>query len=137
MASGSGKSNTVKRKPLKNDRLGINTVENNSAENNSSKGVPYHFAGGELILRLHIQPGAGRTGWGGLHGGAEFKLRVAAPPVEGKANQACLRFLAKAAGVPKGAVTLVRGERSRSKVVRIAPLDEKRFQALKAQWNSF
>ena len=122
--------------------MGINTVENkirekNNLQNHPANGVPYRFEGGELILRLHIQPGAARTGWGGLHGGAELKLRVAAPPVEGKANQACLRFLAKAAGVPKGAVTLLRGERSRSKVVRIAPLDEQRFQALKAQWNSF
>ena len=109
--------------------------KNNPVENNPAHGAPYRFEGGELILRLYIQPGAARTGWGGRHGGAELKLRVAAPPVEGKANQACLRFLAKAARVPKGAVTLLRGERSRNKVIRIAPLDEKRFQALKAQWN--
>ena len=111
------------------------SVKNNSMKDNSAQVAPYRFEGEELILRLYIQPGAARTGWGGRHGDAEFKLRVAAPPVEGKANQACLRFLAKAAGVPKGAVTLLRGERSRKKVVRIAPLDEKQFQALKAQWN--
>ena len=115
--------------------------KNNLVINNPAQGAPYRFEGGELILRLYIQPGAARTGWGGRHGGTDgtggavVKLRVAAPPVEGKANQACLRFLAKAAGVPKGAVTLLRGERSRNKVFRIAPLDQKRFQALKAQWN--
>lgn len=113
----------------------------NPVTNNPAQGEPYRFEGEELILRLYIQPGAARTGWGGRHGGTGgtggtvVKLRVAAPPVEGKANQACLRFLAKAAGVPKGAVTLLRGERSRNKVFRIAPLDQKRFQALKAQWN--
>ena len=120
MASGSVKNNPVRTKP-------VNKI--------SAETAPYRFEEGTLILRLHIQPGAARTGWGGRHGGSEFKLRVAAPPVEGKANQACRRFLAKAAGVPIGSVTLLRGERSRSKVVRIAPLDEKRFQALKAQWN--
>lgn len=109
--------------------------KNNPVINNPAQGAPYRFEGGELILRLYIQPGAARTGWGGPHGATEVKLRVAAPPVAGKANQACLRFLAKAAGVPKGAVTLLRGERSRSKVFRIAPLEQKRFQALKAQWN--
>ncbi|MEE8434440.1 MAG: DUF167 domain-containing protein [bacterium] len=120
MDSGSEKNNPVNKDP-----------ENK----NPAQAAPYRFEGGALILRLYIQPGAARTGWGGRHGGSDLKLRVAAPPVEGKANQACLRFLAKAAGVPKGAVTLLRGERSRSKVFRIAPLDEKRFQALKAQWN--
>ena len=112
-----------------------NPVSRNLVNDNPGQAAPYRFEGGALILRLYIQPGAARTGWGGRHGGSELKLRVAAPPVEGKANQAALRFLAKAAGVPKGAVTLLRGARSRSKVVRIAPLDEKRFQALKAQWN--
>ena len=110
-------------------------MDSGSEKNNSAQDAAYRFDGGSLILRLYIQPGATLTGWGGRHGDTELKLRVAAPPVEGRANQACLRFLAKAARVPKGAVTLLRGRRSRSKVVRIAPLDEKRFQALKAQWN--
>ena len=71
-----------------------------------------------MTLSLHVQPGARRTEVCGLHGGA-LKLRLAAPPVEGKANDALRAFLAGAFGVPLRQVTLVRGETSRDKVVRI------------------
>jgi hypothetical protein len=53
-----------------------------------------------------------------VHGGA-LKIRVASPPVEGKANAALIEFLAEAFGVPKRAVSLVRGETGRRKIVRI------------------
>lgn len=106
------------------------------SEKNKPAAPAYRFSENELVLRLHVQPGASSTGWGGRHGEQALKLRVAAPPVDGRANQECLRFLARAAGVPKGAVTLLRGGRSRDKTVRIAPLDEERFQALKMQWSS-
>ena len=76
-------------------------------------------ADGTLTLALHVQPGAKRTEVAGLHGGA-LKIRLAAPPVDGRANAALLRFLADAFGVPQRAVTLVRGETSRDKVVRIS-----------------
>ena len=72
-----------------------------------------------LVLTLHVQPGAKRTEVAGVHGDA-LKIRLAAPPVDGKANAALLRFLADAFGVPQRAVTLVRGETSRQKTVRIA-----------------
>lgn len=78
--------------------------------------------GATLTLRLHVQPGAKRTEFAGIHGdGAEAraKLRLAAPPVDGKANAALVAFLADAFGVPGRAVTLVRGEASRQKTVRI------------------
>ena len=71
-----------------------------------------------LVLTLHVQPGAKRTEVAGVHGDA-LKIRLAAPPVEGKANAELLRFLADAFGVPQRAVTLVRGETSRQKTVRI------------------
>lgn len=74
--------------------------------------------GAALVLSLHVQPGATRTGVAGLHGDA-LKLRVAAPPVDGKANAAVLRFLAEAFDVPLARITLVRGESSRQKTVRI------------------
>lgn len=74
--------------------------------------------GAALVLSLHVQPGAARTGVAGLHGDA-LKLRVAAPPVDGKANAAVLRFLAEAFDVPLARITLVRGESSRQKTVRI------------------
>jgi len=72
-----------------------------------------------LQLTLHVQPGASRTEVAGTHGDA-LKVRLTAPPVDGKANAELLRFLAEAFGVPRRNVTLVRGETSRAKVVRIA-----------------
>jgi uncharacterized protein (TIGR00251 family) len=71
-----------------------------------------------VVLALHVQPGAKRTEVTGLHGAA-LKVRLAAPPVEGKANAALRAFLADAFGVPLRNVTIVRGEASREKVVRI------------------
>lgn len=75
-------------------------------------------ADGSLVLSLHIQPGARRTGFAGLHGEA-MKLRLAAPPVDGKANAALCAYLAEFCGVPKSAVSLLSGETSRAKRVRI------------------
>lgn len=79
--------------------------------------------GDALLLLLHVQPGARRTEVAGVHGEAaeaRLKIRLAAPPVDGKANAELLRFLAEAFGVPARAVTLVGGETSRRKTVRIA-----------------
>lgn len=73
---------------------------------------------GNLVLTLHIQPNARRTEFVGLHGEA-MKLRLAAPPVDGKANAALCAFLADFCGVPRAAVSLVSGETSRAKRVRI------------------
>ena len=77
-----------------------------------------HEDGAALVLNLHVQPGASRTEAAGLHGGA-LKLRVASPPVDGKANATLLAWLADVFAVPLRAVTLVRGETSRQKTVRI------------------
>jgi uncharacterized protein len=93
------------------------------------------FADGVLTVALHVQPGAARSGWAGSHGAA-LKLRLAAPASEGRANRACVDFLAAAAGVPRSAVQIVRGERSRDKLVRIAPLSEAQFRELQRQWQA-
>ena len=80
-------------------------------------------ADGSLVLQLHAQPGAKRTEIAGVRGaGAEqrLRIRVAAPAVDGKANAALRAFLADAFGVALRNVELVRGEASRSKIVRIA-----------------
>lgn len=73
---------------------------------------------GSVSVSLYVQPGAKRTEFAGLHGEA-LKIRLAAPPVEGKANVCLLAFLAEFMAVPKSAVTLVAGETSRQKIVRI------------------
>ncbi|MBS0348531.1 MAG: YggU family protein [Proteobacteria bacterium] len=79
-------------------------------------------ADGSVILTLHIQPGAKKTEFAGLYGEA-LKIRLAAPPVDGKANAALIAFLAKTCGVPKAAVELVSGDTSRSKRVRVSGAD--------------
>ena len=73
---------------------------------------------GAVILILHVQPGAKRTEVAGRHGDA-LKIRLASPPVDGKANAELRRFLSDAFDVPLRNVTLVRGESSRQKIVRI------------------
>ena len=79
---------------------------------------------GGLILSLHVQPGAKRTGFAGLYGEA-VKLRLAAPPVDGKANAALCAFLAEICGAPKSDIQLLSGETSRTKRIRIAPAPER------------
>lgn len=74
--------------------------------------------GGAVVLTLHVQPGASRTEVAGMHGDA-LKVRLAAPPVEGRANDALRRYLADAFGVPMRNVVIERGETSRRKVVRV------------------
>ena len=71
-----------------------------------------------VVLTLHIQPGAKKTEIVVLHGEA-LKIRLAAPPVDGKANACLLAFLAERLGVPKSRVELVSGETSRAKRVHI------------------
>lgn len=71
-----------------------------------------------MILELHVQPGAKRSQFAGEHGG-RIKVRLAAPAVEGKANEALVEFLAGHYGVPKRNVHITAGLRSRQKRVVI------------------
>lgn len=75
-------------------------------------------ADGRITLTLHIQPGAKKTEFAGLHGDA-LKIRLAAPPVDGKANEALIKFVAETLKLPKSAVNLKSGQTSRRKVLEI------------------
>ena len=79
---------------------------------------------GRITLTLHIQPGAKKTEVAGLYGDA-LKIRLAAPPVDGKANAALLGFIAERLHLAKSAVTLKSGQTSRRKVLEVvdAPPD--------------
>ncbi|MEO8104426.1 MAG: DUF167 domain-containing protein [Betaproteobacteria bacterium] len=70
--------------------------------------------GDQIIVSVHAQPGAKRTGIQGLHGGA-LKIRVAAPPVDGAANDELRRFLAKSFDVALRDVEQIAGLASRAK----------------------
>lgn len=78
----------------------------------------YRRQGEVITLTLHVQPGAKRSELAGLHGEA-LKIRLAAPPVEGRANEALLKFIAKLFDVPLRQVELKQGGQSRHKVVAI------------------
>ena len=75
-------------------------------------------AGDAVVLRVHVQPGAARTSLVGRHGDA-LRLRVAARPVDGRANDAVVGWVAATLGVPRAAVTLVSGARTRRKRLRV------------------
>jgi len=79
---------------------------------------------GRSTLTLHIQPGAKKTEVAGTHGDA-LKIRLAAPPVDGKANAALIGFVADRLGLAKSAVSLASGQTSRRKVLEVikAPAD--------------
>ena len=74
-------------------------------------------------IALRVQPGAKRNRVVGKVG-EDWKIAVTAPPVDGKANQACVVLLAKICGVAKSAVTLTAGASSRRKTFEVAGLDE-------------
>ncbi|MBF0369931.1 MAG: YggU family protein [Magnetococcales bacterium] len=88
---------------------------------------------GGLEIRVKVVPRASREKIVGLHG-ESLKIALTAPPVEGAANQALCQFLAGEFKVAKGRVSILRGERSREKVVRIEAPDPKRLAAFLDQW---
>jgi hypothetical protein len=78
-------------------------------------------------LRLRVAPGAARPGIVGRHGDA-WKVRVAAPPEGGRANEAVVRLLAETLAVPWDAVTLVSGHSGRDKIVELAGLGRSQIE---------
>lgn len=74
-----------------------------------------------IRLSIQVQPRASRTELAGRHGDA-LKIRVHAPPVDGAANEALVRFLAAALGVPRAAVHLAAGQGGRRKTVLVQGL---------------
>jgi len=85
-------------------------------------------AGPSATVSVRVVPRSSKEEVAGCEGGV-VRIRLNAPPVEGKANEALVRFLAKAVGVPKGSITLVAGERGRSKIVRVAGLTREALMA--------
>jgi len=79
-------------------------------------------SGDGVTLSLHIQPGAKSSEIVGLHGDA-LKVRLAAPPVDGKANAALLEFIADCLEVARNRVELKSGQSTRRKVLAVAGID--------------
>jgi uncharacterized protein (TIGR00251 family) len=77
---------------------------------------------GAIVLRLHVQPGAGRTAVAGRYGDA-LKVKVAAPPQGGRANQAVVDLVASLLGTKPADVEVVSGASSRTKRVKVTGVD--------------
>ncbi|MCB2192204.1 MAG: YggU family protein [Deltaproteobacteria bacterium] len=80
-----------------------------------------------VSLAIRVAPRASRNELAGVEAGV-LKVRLTAPPVEGAANQALVKLLAKTLGVAKGKVRVVSGERSRNKRVLIQGLSPKELR---------
>ena len=78
----------------------------------------YRWQDGDLMLFCHLQPKATDDRFAGLHG-ERLKIRIKAPPVDGKANAYLLKFLAGAFAVPAAQVELLAGDSARQKTVLI------------------
>jgi uncharacterized protein (TIGR00251 family) len=79
----------------------------------------YQWQGDRLLLSVRLQPRASCDEIVGPHGTESLKVRITAPPVDGKANQHLIKYLAKAFGVAKGQVTLLSGTTGRDKRLAI------------------
>ncbi|OAI42102.1 hypothetical protein AYO41_01080 [Verrucomicrobia bacterium SCGC AG-212-E04] len=69
-------------------------------------------------IAIHVVPNARVTCVAGHHGGA-IKIKLHAPAIEGRANDELIRFVAESLGVPRASVRLVRGAKSREKIVAV------------------
>lgn len=76
-----------------------------------------------LLLPVRVVPRASKDEIQGVHGDA-LKVRLQAPPVEGKANQALIRFLSEALNIPRAQLSIASGETGRNKAVLIAGLSK-------------
>jgi len=85
----------------------------------NAKGNWYRWVGDDLLLEIHAQPGARKDEVVGPHGDA-LKIRIAAPPIDGRANDHLVRFMAGLCGVPRARITVERGQSGRRKRLRIS-----------------
>ena len=83
--------------------------------------IPVHDTPAGASFAVKVHPRARKDAITGEVGDA-IKLALTAPPVDGKANQACIEFLANLLKVPRSSVTIASGETSRRKVIRVAGL---------------
>lgn len=82
---------------------------------------------GGVRVTVRVQPRAARSEIAGVHGDA-LKVRLTAPPVDGAANEALIRFLATTFGIPVRAITIVAGASSRTKIVELEGITEDRVR---------
>jgi hypothetical protein len=94
-------------------------------------------AAGGVTLAVRAQPGAKKTAITGVYGEgstAQLKIAVQAPPIEGRANEALIAFLAESFSLPRNRVELLAGELSRSKVFLVRGVTRAQAERLLAPW---
>lgn len=90
--------------------------------------IPVQESQGTITFTVRVQPRAKRDEVVGELGDA-LKITLIAPPVEGRANEACIRFLAEFLKVPRSSITIASGQNSRRKLIRIAGITAEQFRA--------
>lgn len=91
--------------------------------------IPYTLKGAQVLFRVYVVPGSSRSEIAGTHNDA-LRVRVAARPVEGAANEELILILAKTFKVSKSSVRIVSGTRGRAKRVSIEGEPEKLVEVL-------
>ena len=81
--------------------------------------IPVHDTPGGAFFAIKVHPRARKNAIIGELGDA-LKVSLTSPPVDGRANQACIEFFAKLLKVPRSSVTIASGQASRNKVIRVA-----------------
>ena len=95
--------------------------------------IPIRDTPSGAILQVKVHPRAKKNAITGVVGDA-LKLALTAPPVEGRANEACIVFLAEVLNVPRSSVTIAAGETSRNKVIRIAGVSAAQVEDRLREW---
>lgn len=93
-----------------------------------------HQAG--TVILVYVQPRASKNELAGVQEGA-LKVRLTAPPIEGKANKECIKFLAKLFNLPKSSIEILQGEKSRHKKFLLKSLSAKKAAQILSQSNVF
>ncbi len=95
-----------------------NIIDNSLVE----QGCLHQGKDGSVFIKIYVQPRASKNGFAGIHGGA-LKLRITAPPVDGKANSMIIAILAKVLHIPKSNILLSSGQQSRQKRFKVTGLE--------------
>ena len=88
--------------------------------------IPIHESGGGVTFAIKVHPRARKNSITGELGDA-LKLSITSPPIDGRANQACIEFFAKLLKVPRSSITIASGQSSRNKVMRVVGLTADEF----------
>ena len=103
------------------------TTKGLNTEDTEKLMIPLHDSGSGISFAVKVHPRAKKNAITGELGDA-LKVSLTTPPIEGRANEACIEFFAKLLKVPRSSVTIASGHASRNKVIRVAGLSAEQVQ---------